>query len=92
MKTVLGSHLVIALKPEGVKTALDLMTEEGKKNSIHIVKGLREKGIDVLALACTGFTALGIHADLEKASGLPVIDALKAAALFVWYATVKKYA
>jgi len=91
MKTVLGSHLVIALKPEGVKTALDLMTDEGKKNSIHIVKGLREKGIDVLALACTGFTALGIHTDLEKASGLPVIDALKAAALFVWYATVKKY-
>jgi len=90
MKNVLGVHLVCAAKPKGVKTALDLMTEEGKKNSITAVKSLHDKNVDVIALACTGFTALGIAGELEKIAGVPVIDALKAAALFTWYRTAKR--
>ena len=90
MKKVLGSHLVCEVKPRGVKTALDLMTEEGKKNSIIAVKDLREEDVDAVALACTGYAALGIAGELEKRAGVPVIDALKAAGLFTWYWTVKR--
>jgi len=90
MKKVLGNHLVCEVKPRGVKTALDLMTEEGKKNSIIAVESLRDKNVDAVALACTGFAALGITGELEKTAGVPVIDALKAAGLFTWYWTVKR--
>ncbi|KPK88960.1 hypothetical protein AMJ80_10435 [bacterium SM23_31] len=90
MKKVLGRHLVCAVKPGGVKTALDLMTEEGKKNSIIAVTDLYKENIDVIALACTGYAALGIDSELEKAAGVPVVNALVAAGLFAWYRTMKK--
>ncbi|HIH97611.1 MAG TPA: hydantoin racemase [Thermoplasmata archaeon] len=85
MKEILGEHLVAEVKPEGVETTLDLMTDEGKKDAISAVKYLRKREVDVIALACTGYST--IAQDLEKAAGIPVIDAVVAAGLFTWYFT-----
>lgn len=85
MKKILGSHLVGAVKPEGVRSARDLMTEKGRENSIAAGEILINKGIDVICLACTGYSRLGIDEELRDKAKVPVIDALKAAGLFAWY-------
>ncbi|GAI75217.1 unnamed protein product, partial [marine sediment metagenome] len=53
MREILGKHLVAETKPEGIKTTLDLMTNEGKRNAFKSIKYLKEKGAEVIALACT---------------------------------------
>lgn len=85
MKDILGDHLVAETRPEGVKTTVDLMTEEGKRNAFLAIDSLRKSGADVIALACTGYSTIGIVRDLEHAAGIPVIDAVEAAGLFTWY-------
>ena len=87
MKDILAKHLVAETKPEGVKTTLDLMTGEGKKNALNAVEYLRKNGAEIIALACTGYATIGIVKDLESAAGIPVIDAVEAAGLFAWHLT-----
>ena len=87
MKDILGEHLVAETRPEGVKTTLDLMTGEGKKNALSAVEYLRKTGAVVIALACTGYATIGVARDLERAVGIPVIDAVEAAGLFAWHLT-----
>jgi allantoin racemase len=87
MRDILGKHLVAETRPEGVKTTLDLMTDEGRKNALSAVQYLRETGAEVIALACTGYATIGIAKDLEGAAGIPVIDAVEAAGLFAWHLT-----
>ncbi len=85
MKDILGEHLVAETRPEGVRTTLDLMTGEGKENALSAAEYLRKTGAVVIALACTGYTTIGIARDLERAVGIPVIDAVEAAGLFAWH-------
>jgi len=87
MREILGKHLVADTKPEGIKTTLDLMTDEGKRNAFKSIKYLKEQGAEVIALACTGYSTIGIANDLEKAIGIPVLDAVIAAGLFAWHFT-----
>jgi len=87
MKDILGKRLVAETRPEGVKTTLDLMTGEGKKNALSAAEYLRKTGAEVIALACTGYATIGISKDLERAACIPVIDAVEAAGLFAWYLT-----
>jgi len=87
MQEILGEHLVAEAKPRGVKTTLDLMTDKGRENAFKSVKYLKEKGAEAIALACTGYSTIGIANDLEKAIGIPVLDAAIAAGLFAWYFT-----
>lgn len=87
IKNILGRHLVAETRPEGVKTTLDLLTGRGKKNAHSAVEYLRNNGAEVIALACTGYATIGIARDLERAAGIPVIDAVEAAGLFGWYLT-----
>ncbi len=85
MKEILGKHIVAESKPEGVKTSLDLMTEEGKRNAIRAGDDLRKRGVEVITLSCTGYSTIGLAECLEKVVGIPVIDAVVAAGLFTWY-------
>jgi len=85
MREVLGKHLVAEKKPEGIKTILDLMTDEGKRNAFKSINYLKEKGAEVIALICTGYSTIGIDNDLEKTIGIPVLDAVIAAGLFAWH-------
>jgi len=43
--------------------------------------------LEVIALACTGYSTIGIANDLEKEVGIPVLDAVIAAGLFAWHFT-----
>ena len=87
MQEILGKHLVAETKPEGVKTTLDLMTDKGRENAFKSVEYLKEKEAEAIALVCTGYSTIGIANDLEKAIGIPVLDAVIAAGLFAWYFT-----
>jgi len=87
MQEILGKHLVAETKPEGIKTTLDLMTDKGRENAFKSVKYLKEKGAESIALVCTGYSTIGIANELEKAIGIPVLDAVIAAGLFAWYFT-----
>ena len=87
IRDILGKHIVAESKPEGVKTSLDLMTEEGKRNAIRAGDDLRKRGAEVITLSCTGYSTIGLGECLEKAVGIPVIDAVVAAGLFTWYFT-----
>jgi allantoin racemase len=87
MRDILGDHLVSQTRPEGVKTTLDLLTGEGRENAISAAEHLRKTGAEVIALACTGYTTIGIARDLEGAVGIPVIDPVEATGLFAWHLT-----
>jgi allantoin racemase len=87
MQRVLGKHLVAHTRPKGVETTLDLMTDDGKKNAMGAIEYLKKSGAHIVALACTGYSTIGIARELERAGGLPVIDAVLAAGLFAWHIT-----
>lgn len=87
VREILGKHLVAETKPEGIKTTLDLMNSEGKEKALKSIKYLKEKGAEVVALACTGYSTVGIARDLEKEVGIPVLDAVIASGLFAWHFT-----
>jgi Asp/Glu/hydantoin racemase len=85
MKKVLGSHLMAEAKPEGVVNTLDLMTTEGKQQALEAVERLKDRGAQVVALACTGYATIGLAGELETRAGIPVIDAVMAAGLAAWF-------
>jgi len=87
MQEILGDHLLAEARPVDVKTSLDLMTDKGMENAFKSVKYLKEKGAEVIALACTDYSTIGIANDLEKEVGIPVLDAVIAADLFAWHFT-----
>lgn len=89
MQNILGCHLVAEVKPEGVQNTLDLMTEQGRNKVLASARRVKEKGAEVIALACTGYSTIGISEELKKESGLPVLDAVLAAGLFAWYFTLQ---
>jgi Asp/Glu/hydantoin racemase len=85
MKAVLGAHLVAEAKPQGVMNTLDLMNDEGRSSALAAVSGLKDQGAEVIALACTGYSTIGIAGELEKEAGIPVVDAVLAAGLAAWF-------
>ena len=51
---------------------------------------LKEKGAEVIALACTGLATIGIARELEEATGLPVIDPVLAEGRFAYFESVRR--
>ena len=51
---------------------------------------LKEQGAEVIALACTGLATIGIAKDLEKETGLPVIDPVTAEGMFAYFEYLRK--
>jgi len=87
VKRILGDRLVAAIRPDGVTTAVDLRTDAGRAASIDTICRFEELDIDVICLACTGYSVFGIASEIERKAGLPVVDALEAAGLIAWYRT-----
>jgi Asp/Glu/hydantoin racemase len=88
MRRVLGSALVGETRPEGVHTTLDLMGEAGRRNALTACRDLvRRTGAGVVALACTGFATIGLAAELERESGVPVLDPVIAAGVMTRFYT-----
>lgn len=74
MKEVLGKHLVAESRPEGVRTTLDLMTDEGIRSAITAAEDLRSRGADVIVLSCTGYSTIGLADRLANVLRMPVVD------------------
>ena len=85
---VLGNHLVGWDVPVGVKTTLDLMSDEGRERFVEAGERLKGQGAGVILLACTGFSTIRIAPVLEERLGLPVVDPVISAGLAAYYATV----
>ena len=63
---------------------------EGRRQVIASGMQLKEKGAEVIALACTGLATIGAAKELEDATGLPVIDPVMAEGLFAYYESIRR--
>jgi len=79
IKEVLGNNLIAEDHPNGVANTLDLMTDWGRKEAINAARRLKEKGVEVIVLGCTGMSTIMIAPVLEKEVGIPIIDPVIAA-------------
>lgn len=78
---LLGGRHVGTLRPNGVHNTLDLARAGGAEAVVAAARSLVDRGADVLLLACTGLTTLGIAPRLEAEAGVPAVDAVLAAGL-----------
>ena len=89
-RRMIPDKLVGVLRPEGVYSTLDLMTEAGRKSCLASAMELKEMGAEVIALGCTGLATIGIAAEIEAATGLPVIDPVLAQGAFAAFEAAKR--
>lgn len=85
---VLGKYLVGWEVPVGVKTTVDLMSQEGRERFVDAGKRLKAQGAGAVLLACTGFSTIRIAPFLEARLDLPIIDPVISAGLSAYYAAV----
>jgi len=88
IKKTLGRSFLAEARPKGVATTLDLLREEEGAHLFSAAEELKEKGADVILLACTGYATIGIAKKLRRRLGVPVVDPVLASALATWYATM----
>jgi len=87
VKKILGKSFLAESKPKGVTTTLDLLRKEEGAHLFSAAEQLKEKGADVILLACTGYATVGIAQELRKRLGIPIVDPVLASALVTWYVT-----
>lgn len=85
-----GSNIVGTCKPEGINSTLDLMTDVGRKKVIQKAQELKVLGAEVIALACTGMSTIGIAAELEEVLHIPVIDPVMAEGLMAYFECLRR--
>src|SRR5690606_5796397 len=76
---VLGERLQAAAVPAGVSTTVDLLTPQGRKAAVEAAADLLARGAEVILLACTGMTTVGLAPVLRNQFRVPVVDAVMAA-------------
>ncbi|MFK4299918.1 allantoin racemase [Paenibacillus sp. RC254] len=87
IRRILGESYIGTERPEGVRTTLDLNTQQGKEAAMAAALRLQEKGAEAIVLACTGFVTMNFAPELERRLGIRAIDpivALGAAASVHW--------
>lgn len=89
-RRLLGDRLVGNFRPDGVHCTLDLQTPEGHDSCVRAALSTAEAGCDVIALGCTGLGTIGIAAELERVTGLPVIDPVVAMGAFATLEAARK--
>lgn len=75
----LGDRYLTGTKIEGVKTTLDLKESDIVARTLDAANHLKWRGSRVIALACTGFSTIGIAPKLGEELGIPVVDPVLAA-------------
>lgn len=75
----LGEHYLTGTKVEGVKTTLDLKESDIVARTLDAARHLKRQGSRVIALACTGFSTIGIAPKIGEELGIPVVDPVLAA-------------
>lgn len=78
---VLGDRLVHSLQPEGVRETRDLLKPEGFQACLRGGDELVAAGAEVVMLACTGMTTIGLADPLRNRLGIPVVDAVRTGGL-----------
>ncbi len=86
---VLGSHMVEYARPYGVKTTLDISKDLNAV--ISAAEHLKSLGAEVIALACTGYSTLGLAPIIQERAGLPTIDPLIASASVMYFELIRTY-
>lgn len=76
----LGDRLLTATVPDGVTESRDLLTDVGRRAARSGAADLVAQGADVVLLACTGMTTIGLRHHLEGDLEVPVVDAVLAGA------------
>jgi len=89
-RRMIPDKLVANLRPEGVYSTLDLMTSAGRESCLKSAVQLKEMGAEVIALGCTGLATIGIAAEIEEVTGLPVIDPVLAQGAFAAFEAAKR--
>ncbi len=77
---LLGTAMVADEVPDGVRTALDLRTPEGKTETLAAVERLVARGARLVLYGCTGLSTLGVTRAIRERYGVPVVDPELAAA------------
>lgn len=78
-RRILGDYLAEYIRPDGVGNTNDLQSESGRSGVLGAAEGMKERGCDLIAFACTGLSTMGAAA-LLAGTGLPVVDAVEAEA------------
>lgn len=79
--SVLRDRLVASRVPAGVRRTTELTTPAGARAAVAAAEELRDAGAETILFACTGLTTLDLAGPVTKATGLPVVDAVRAAGL-----------
>ncbi|MCF8884342.1 MAG: aspartate/glutamate racemase family protein [Aigarchaeota archaeon] len=79
IRKILGPHLIAEERPENVRNVVDLMSEEGRIESINALRRLLKYDVEVIVLACTGFTTIGFKKIAKEITSIPIIDPVIAA-------------
>lgn len=87
---MIPEKIIAVKKPEGVSSTLDLMTDKGHAACMEAAKRIKSMGAQVIALGCTGLTTIGIAKEIEKETGLPVVDPVLAEGLFAWFEALRR--
>lgn len=85
-----GDKIVGSCLPEGIHSTLDLLTPEGQKSVKGKALELKELGAEVIALACTGMSTIGIAKELEQVCQIPVMDPVMAEGLMTYFECLRK--
>lgn len=86
MASILGDRIVGCVRPEGVRTTIDLLSDEGRNSVNEAALSLKRKGAEVIALGCTGLSTIQAAAGIRASTGLAVVDPVLAEGLLLYYA------
>lgn len=75
----LGERYLTWKRVEGVESTLDLREDDILARTLNTARALRKQGSNVIALACTGFSTIGVAPEIGKELGIPVVDPVLAA-------------
>lgn len=85
----LGANLISYLQPVGVQNSLDLLTPVGQAAALEAAWELKDQGVEVILLACTGMATIGLADKIRRTVNLPVIDPVVASGLIAYFTTTK---
>ena len=84
IKEILGERVVHYAKPSRVKSTLDI--SEAIDEYMQLATRLKERGAEVILLACTGLSTARISEKIEKELDMVVVDPVIVSGILAYYA------
>lgn len=84
MAKLLGGRLAVEASPPGVGNTTHLLTPSGMNSAIKTAQRMAMQA-DVIVLACTGYSTIGLAAILRNNVPIPVVDAVEAGGAVALY-------